>query len=194
MPIISASKPGGFDGAPSSIDTCLVLFGFARDAFLVRALPLERDDDGVAGLDDAGLDRFVTRRALAQPLERLRHGFVFDRDRGLGRLDRAEVARIETRHDVERGLEGEGLALFEHQVLDVGRVDRLDAAFGQRLADRPGDEVLGDVLHDLAAEALADDRGRHLAGPEAGDARLASEPGGGVADRLVHDRYWGLPP
>jgi hypothetical protein len=89
--------------------------------------------------------------------------------------------------DVERRLERERLAFLEDQVLDVGRRDRLDAFFDERVADGFRNQVLGDVLHDLRLEALADHVRRDLAGAEAGDARRAPEPGGRVADGFVND-------
>ncbi len=94
---------------------------------------------------------------------------------------------IEAGHDVERRLEGQRLAFFEDEVLDVGRLDRLDALFDERVADGLRDQVLGDVLHDLRLEALADHVGRDLAGAEAGDLRGAAELRGGVADGFVND-------
>ena len=112
---------------------------------------------------------------------------VFDGARWLGRFDRRQVAGIERRNDVERGLEGERLAFFEDEVLDVGRFDRLDTLFDERVADRLRHQVLGDVLHDLGLEALADHVGRDLAGAEAGDFRGASELRGGVADGFVNN-------
>ena len=97
----------------------LVLLGVAVLAVLVGALALEPDHHGVAGFDDAAFDRFEARVALAQALERLVDHLVVDRARRFGRLDGREVAGIETRHDVERRLEGQRLAFFEDQVLDV---------------------------------------------------------------------------
>ena len=154
--------------------TVLVLVELTALAVLIRALALEADHHRVARFDGAALDRFVPRVAFAEALERLVDGLVFDGRRRLGRLDGAEVAGIETRDHVEGGLEGERLAFFEHQVLDVGRGNRLDAFFHQRVADRFRDQVLGDVLHDLRLEALADHVRRHLAGTEARDARRAA--------------------
>ena len=90
-------------------------------------------------------------------------------------------------HDVERRLERERLAFFEDEVLDVRRVDRLDAFFDERVADGLRHEVLGDVLHDLRLEALADHVRRDLAGAEAGNLRGAAELRGGVTDRFVDD-------
>ena len=48
------------------------------------------------------------------------------------------------------------------------------ALFDQRLTDRLGDQLFGDILHDLRFESLLDHVGRDLARTEAGDPRLAS--------------------
>ena len=93
---------------------------------------------------------------------------ILDCNRRAPYLDGRELARIERRHDVELGLEGERLALFNLDVADVGRLDRLDAALGQRLFNRALDELVGDIVENLALEALAHDLGRHLAGRNPG--------------------------
>ena len=80
----------------------------------------------------------------------------------------AVVARIDGRHRLERRRELERLAFLDDDVADVGRVDRLDAAFAQRLVDRAGDEAVCHVVQNLIAEPLAHDLRRHLAGPEPG--------------------------
>ena len=125
----SVSKPGGFDGAPSSILTCSCFSASPALALFVGASALECDDHSMAGFDDAGFNRFEARVALAKALERLVDGLVFDGARGFRRLDRRQVAGIERRDDIERGFESERLAFFEDEVLDVRRGDRLDAFF-----------------------------------------------------------------
>ena len=82
-------------------------------AFLVERLALEIDDERVTVAGHAVFDRLEARRAFAQPLERLIDGRVLDRDRRAPHFDRCELAGIERRHDVELGLEGERLALFD---------------------------------------------------------------------------------
>ncbi len=67
---------------------------------------------------------------------------------------------------LEVGDERQRLALFEHDVLDVRRGDRLEAALAQRLADEPRNQVVRDVVQDLVLVALPDDGRRHLARPE----------------------------
>ena len=95
-------------------------------------------------------DRLEARRAFAQPLERLIDGFVFNLDRRAPDFDRFELARIEGGHDVELGLKVSGWPFFELHVTNVGRLDRLDAAFLQRFADCAFDELVRDVVQDLA--------------------------------------------
>ena len=100
---------------------------------------------------------------------------------------RREVARIERRHGLDGRRERERLALLERDVLDVRRVDRLDAALLQRLVDGARNQVVHHVVEDLVAEPLLDDRRRHLAGTEAGDARLLGVALGDAIDLGVDD-------
>ena len=58
-------------------------------------------------------------------------------------------------------------------VAHVRRVDGLHAPLAQRIVDGARDQIVRDVVKDLLLEALLDDARRRLAGPEAGDARLA---------------------
>ena len=60
--------------------------------------------------------------------------------------------------------------------------------FDERVADGLRHEMLGDVLHDLRLEALADHGRRHLAGPEAGNLRGAAQLRRGVADGFIDHR------
>ena len=117
-------------------------------------------------LDDGALDRLEPGGALAQPLERLVDGLVLDRRLRAPQFDRRQVAGIERRHDVERGGKRERLALLDDEILDVGAVDGLETAFGERVLDGVAHEVLSGILQDLPPEALPDDLGGHLAGPE----------------------------
>ena len=130
QPLQLVVEAGRIGGRADLHGHAFVLGLLARLAGLVERLALEIDDDRVAVAGDAVLDRLEARRAFAQPLERLIDGRVVDRDRRPPHLDRRELAGIERRHDVELGLEGERLPLFELDVTDVRRVDRLDAAFG----------------------------------------------------------------
>ena len=71
------------------------------------------------------------------------------------------------RDRVERRGEGQRLACLDRDVADVRRVDRLDAALAQRVADRARNQIVRDVVQDLILEALLDDAGRRLARAEA---------------------------
>ena len=103
-------------------------------AVLAEALALEIDDRGVAVANHAVFDRLEPRRALAQLIQRLIHAGVVDRRRTAPRLDGREIARIEGGEDVELRLEGQRLTLFDVDVADVRRIDRLDVAFAERFA------------------------------------------------------------
>ena len=63
-------------------------------------------------------------------------------------------------------------ALLKRDVAHVRRVDRLDAAFLQRLFNRPWDEAVQHFVEDLFAEPLLDDRRGNLARPEPWDLDL----------------------
>ena len=102
-------------------------------------------------------------------------------------MRRGVVARLDRRHGLERRRELERLALFDDDVLDVGRVDRLDAALAQRLVDRARNQAVRDVVEDLVAKALAHDLGRHLAGPEAGNPRRLAVVARDLVDLGIHD-------
>ena len=100
---------------------------------------------------------------------------------------RREVAEVERRHGLDGGRERERLSLFERDVLDVRRVHRLDAALLQRFIDGARNEAVHHVVEDLLLEPLLDERGRHLAGPEAGNARLLGVALGDAIDLGVDD-------
>jgi hypothetical protein len=100
----------------------------------------------------------------------------------------AVVARIDGRHGLEGRRELQRLAFLDDDVADVGGIDRLDTFLAQGLVDRPGDQAVGDVVQDLVAEALPDDLRRHLAGPEAGDARRLAVVARDLVDLGVHYR------
>ena len=119
IPITSSSKPGGLAAAPISMETCSCLSSGALPCRPCRALALEVDHDGVAGLDAAAFHRLEPGRAVAQALERLVDGVLVDDDRRAAALDRREVARVEGRHHVEGGRERERLAFVDVEVLDV---------------------------------------------------------------------------
>ena len=89
------------------------------------------------------------------------------------RRQAAVVARLERRQGVERRREGERPPFFDRDVAHVGHVDRLDAALPQRVLDGARDEIVRDLMEDLLFEPLPDDAVGRLAGPEAGQTRLA---------------------
>ena len=143
--------------------------------------------DRVARLDAAALDRLVARGALAQPPERLVDRGVVDVHRLAAQRDARVVAGIDRRHGVEGRRELQRLALFHDDVADVGRVDRLDPALAQRIVHGARDQAVRDVVEDLVAEALPDDLGGHLAGPEARDARGPAVVARDLVDLRVDD-------
>src|SRR6185503_1274292 len=160
----------------------LVAIGFA---FRIPALDVE--DHRVAVLDAAVLDRLELRAALAELLQRLVDGLVINVG-GVSRgRDGRKVADVERRHGLDSGRERERLSLFERDVLDVRRVHRLDTALLQRFIDGARNQAVRDVVEDLLLEPLLDQRGRHLAGPEAGDARLLGVALGNAIDLGSHD-------
>src|SRR4029450_1451694 len=89
------------------------------------------------------------------------------------------------------GLEGRGQleppAFLDDDVLDIGRIDRLDAALPKRLVHGPRGQGMRDVVEDLVAKALAHHLGRHLARPEAGDARRLAVVARDLVDLGVDD-------
>ena len=129
---------------------------------------IQRDACRRRDLHAASFDRFETGGAFAQPLQRLVDRLVVDPCRRPVQRDRRVVARLERRHRSNDAVNVSGLALLDLHVADVGRVDRLDAPLAQRFVDRARNEVVGDVVQDLLLEALLDDTGRRLAGPEPG--------------------------
>ena len=72
-------------------------------------------------------------------------------------------------------------------VLHVGRVDRLEAALAQRLVDRAGNQIVRDVVENLLAETLLDERRRDLALPEARNAGLPAVAARDAIDLRIDD-------
>ena len=72
------------------------------------------------------------------------------------------------RQRVERRGEGKRLALFDDDVADVGRVDRLDAALLHRIVHGARNQILRHVVEDLILEALLDTWGGTLPGRKPG--------------------------
>ena len=98
------------------------------------------------------------------------------------------VARIDRRHRLEARGELQRLSFLDDDILDVRRVDRFDAALAQRLVHGARDQPMRDVVKDLVAEPLAHDFRRHLAGPEARDARRLAVVTRDLLDLRVHHR------
>ena len=94
---------------------------------------------------------------------------------------------IDGRQRLERGGKRERLPFVERHVLHVGRVDRLEAALAQRLVDGARDQVVRDVVENLLAESLLDERRRNLALAESGNARLPAVAAGDAIDFGVDD-------
>ena len=83
---------------------------------------------------------------------------------------------IERRHRVEGGREGQRRSRLDHDVADVGRVDRLEVALAQALVERLRHQVVGHVVQDIVLEPLPDDARRHFARAEARDLRRPAQP------------------
>ncbi len=132
-----------------------------------RRRALEIEDDRVAHDHPAPFDRLVAGGAILQARERLIDGRVIDVGDLAAQGETRVVTRVDGRHRFEARGELERLAFLDHDVADIGSVDRLDAAFAQRLVDGTGDEAVCHVVQNLIAEALPDHLRWHLAGPEA---------------------------
>src|SRR5678815_2373261 len=132
----------------------------------------DSEHSGVAVRNGAAFDRLELRRALAKPLQRLIDGFVGDSSRWTRCRQRAEIARVERGHGLHRRRELQRLSRVPLDVLDVRRIDRLDAALLQRLFDRTRDQPVHHVVEDLVLEALLDDRGGDFPWSEPRNLRL----------------------
>ena len=152
------------------------LVGHARGLRLLDGLAVdgggEVDDDEVAALRgplDAG-ERAETRLQARQLLVDVVVG-------DLGRVDRHGDGRV-VRHrdlgtDVDLGREGELVAVPDLGDLDVGLAERLDLGLLDGLAVLGGHGLVDDLFeHDPTTEALVEDAGGRLPGPEARDAHL----------------------
>ena len=135
-------------------------------------LPNEIHDDRVAVGRWAPFDRFELRRALAQTLKGLVHCVFGDSNRGPRSRQRRQIAGIESGNCFDRRREAQRLPLLKRDVAHVRRVDRLDAAFLQRLFNRSRDEAVHHFVEDLFAEPLLDERRGNLAWPEPWDLDL----------------------
>ena len=145
----------------------VVLAGHARQRLAVdRAL--EIDHQHVALLRRP---RGVKRRGLplgaGQAPERLLDLRLRHVDFDPLQLDLGEVAHLDVRQQLDRDLVLEILALLKGGDLDLRLHGRAQAALGQRLGRAVAHRLLDDLAHHRLAEALAQDRHRHLAGAEA---------------------------
>ena len=160
-------EPGRIRGRPElDIDVLVAIVA------LVARFPGDVGDDGVAIGSWAAFHGLELRCPLAEALQRLIDGLLFESRRSLSQLDRGQVARIESGHGLDGGRKPQRLALVQRDVLDVRGIDRLNAPLLQRVVDGARNQAVHDVVENLIAEALFDDRRRHLAGPEARDPRL----------------------
>ncbi len=145
------------------------------------------DDEGVADLSRAFVGRHELCDRLAQRFELLRDQLLGHLCVRLAHLEGRPVDDVDLRLHGNRGRELPGRLILGRQlVVELGLRDRPDPSAGGRVPEPAGDvavDGLGvDALH---AEALLQDRDRHLAGPEAGNLDRRREIGGGVLDRVV---------
>ena len=154
-----------------------------RSPSLSGALAHQVDHDGVAGLDRAAVDRLESRGALAAAVPAPgRWRRPRRRPAAVRTSIVATVAGIERRHDVERGREGQRLALLDLQVPDVGLSTGSTPRSVSASSHRVPDQVLGGVLQNLPAEPLPHHLRRHLARPEARQARRLAVARGHLVD------------
>ena len=165
-------------------DHVVVVVGlFARR----RRLALDVERHGVAVLDAASFDRLEPRRAALQ----LASVFSTASSSSVTAGRRSEIvfqrARIDRRQRLERGGKCERLTFVERHVLHVRRVDGLEAALAQRFVDGARNEIVRDVVENLLAEPLLDERRRNLALTESGNARLPAVAARHAVDLGVDD-------
>ena len=151
-----------------------------------RALEIEHDR--IAVRHPAPFDRLVAGGAILQARQRLIDRRVVHLRDLAAQGEARVVTRVDGRHRFEAGRELERLALFDDDVADVGRVDRLDATFAQRLVDGARDEAVCHIVQDLIAEALPHDLRWHLARPEPRDPRRSAVIAGDLVDLGVDHR------
>ena len=120
----------------------------------VWAGAIEMKDHGIALGDGPPFDRLERAGPIAQALQHVADGVVSNLDGWTLQRDRGKIAWIERRDRLDRGGERHRSAFLERHVLDVGRVDRLDASFPQRFVDGAGNEVVHHVMEDLLPETL----------------------------------------
>ena len=161
--------------------------------FALQAFTAGRDVDHreVIVLQKAIVFDTIRARLVAEAFDHLVDIFIGDFDLGLVDLYAAIFAKLDPRFDLEFRLVLDRRALDERiDVLQLRIADRLDAFFGDRIAEAARQQPVHDFVLDLLREPRADDAGRHLAGTKAGQLRLAREFGGHTL-RLVGDQISG---
>ena len=128
----------------------------------------EVDLQRVALLGAAGpFDRHEVPMARRNALERAVHVLVANLGRLARELDVAEVLGRDVGHQLDRHGVLEVLALVELDLRDLRLHHRAHALLGERLGRGLRERLLEDLAPHRAAEALAQQRHRHLAGAEA---------------------------
>ena len=94
---------------------------------------------------------------------------------------------IDGRERLERGRKRQRLSFVDRHVLHVRRVDGFQAALAQHLVDGARDQIVRDVVKNLLAEPLLDERRRNLALAEPRYARLPAIAAGYAIDFGVDD-------
>ena len=148
----------------------------------VFGLPLEIHDDVIALPGGAVLDRVEAGGFLAETVQLLVHVLVADAWTLDGDAEALPVGQLDEGQDLEDGAERHGRALFDLQLLDLRRGERLEAAALELVEDDLVDESFGGLGEDLALEAVLDDRRRGLSGAEAGEAGLLCQVLGAAVD------------
>ena len=150
-----------------------------------RALDVERHR--VAVLDAAAFHGLVAGRAILQLRQRLLDRVLLERHRGPPQRNGVQRPGIDGRERLERGRKRQRLSFVERHVLHVWRVDGLQAALAQHLVDGARDQIVRDVVKNLLAEPLLDERRRNLALAEPRYARLPAVAAGYAIDFGVDD-------
>ena len=102
-------------------------------------------------------------------------------------LDALVLTELDRRLHFHDGDEAERRALLELDLLQVGLVHRIEVRFREGAAVDVGDEVLGDLAPDVVGEVQLDERARHVALPEARQARLLLDAHVRPFPLLLHD-------
>jgi hypothetical protein len=123
----------------------------------------------VAVLNGPGIDVDILRLLPAEFFDALIDVFLGDCRLGIGDFDAAELTELDYGDDFEFGLESEGLAVVEMDILYIGLADHVEVFGFELLLQELGDEIFQHLLPDIAGELLTDDAGRGFARPESGE-------------------------